>query len=53
MQCKILNYNLASTSDSDAERMINTWLAQGWRIASTSASPAFGYGVRMFVFLVK
>ena len=46
MQCKVLTFSYCSERDMETE--INRWLAQGWRIASTTGGAA-----KLYVFLTK
>ena len=50
MQCKVLSFDFMYKilSSVNMENEINRWLAQGWRIASTSAS-----NTDIYVFLTK
>ena len=50
MQCKVLSFDFMYKilSSVNMENEINRWLAQGWRIASTTGGAA-----KLYVFLTK
>ena len=50
MQCKVLKFG-CGTDPMRIETEINRWLAQGWKIVSTTSADIHGRDI--FVFLTK